>query len=337
MSNDKRTLFALILLAIALLIWRALSPSPVLDTPGASPASTKQSSADSVEEADQPREAGRTPIANALKVEAASVPSLVPPQRARRLSDYADAPDLQQFIEGLRAAADAGDGEAAALIARAYDECFLWVGATKSGRRMTVDPATLAEPQRTATAVQTAITERRCAGIVAQAMQQESGWTIEQIRLYQGKARDDGELSQSLYQRGLSYLELSSADDIDLLRRMAASGNDDTVAALAMMVAADPGGERDIQGPYSGQPVDFTAWLLVSCHLGRDCEANGRLVRQQCLMLGHCIAGSYRDYVRYYMATPYQFDEAQKKERQILDLLARGAVDELFPLRPKRD
>lgn len=82
---------------------------------------------------------------------------------------------------------------------------------------------------------------------------------------------------------------------------------------------------------------DQIAWRLVSCHFGRDCEPNGRLVREKCLSFNACLKGSYRDYVRHFEATPYQFELAVRKERQILDLLARGALDELFQLRPKRD
>lgn len=159
---------------------------------------------------------------------------------------------------------------------------------------------------------------------------------MERIKTFMAKAKTGGDLGDLIDSAETGTPEPSSADDNELLRRIAAAGHDKAVAILAMS-AVDASGERDIHGPFSGLPVDTTAWMLVSCDLGRDCEPNGRLVREKCLTFGQCIGGSYRDYIRYYMTTPYQYEEALKKERQILDLLARGALDELFPLRPKQD
>lgn len=258
----------------------------------------------------------------------------VPTERARRLDDYANSRDLQAFVDSLLAAAEAGDGEAAGLIARAWDECHFAFVTAKTGHRMHGDPARLQEPERSIATAQLAINRQRCGRLVAGAMHRETSWAREQIKAWSDKARAGGDLGQLIAAGDIGNLELSSVDDNELLRRIAASGHDQAVEMLAMAIA-DAGGERDIQGPFSGTPADSVAWMLVACALGRDCEPNGRRMRDKCLMLDHCMTGSYRDYIRYYHATPWQFDEALKKERRILDLLKRGALDALFPLRPK--
>lgn len=148
-KRESRTLFALFVLAIVLLVWRACAPRVTPTSSVEAEASGAAAVASAVEPSGKrsldTSAAVTTKAAAAPPTPAASTPnSLVPPLRAQRLDDYADSRDLQQFIDNLRAAADGGDGEAAGLIARAYDECYFAIIGAKTGRKMHVDPGTLA-------------------------------------------------------------------------------------------------------------------------------------------------------------------------------------------------
>lgn len=334
MKRESKTLFALFVLAIVLLAWRAcaprVTPRSSVEAEGSGAAAVAGAVVSGYEGSSNTSAAAPTTAATA-PTPATAPGSLVPPIRGQRLDDFADSRDLQQFIDRLMPAVDAGDGEAARLVMMAYEECFLAIAIAKSGRSLETTWKNTDEAMAYGR-----ITKQRCAGVVSESMHQPKGWVFERVKQFESKALEGGDISSLAMAAGeIGLGELPPEDRTNLLRRIAASGNDDAMLVLSELVVQCGGGCDELHPSIS--PFDRIAWRLVSCHFGRDCEPNGRLVREKCLSFNVCLKGSYRDYVRHFEATPYQFELAVKKERQILDSLARGALDEVFPLRPKQD
>lgn len=234
------------------------------------------------------------------------------------LDRYVRSTDLLELVAQLRADADAGDADAARIIAKAYDECFPYAANHKT---LDVDliSRNRSEPERSMALAQRATQLQRCAGFISTGV----------IKV--GVARDADATANNLSDltgqaaRLVSDLSLRRADDgpyemsaseMDLAQKIALSQDAEAIAVLSGT---------------TGLPQDIYAWQLVACDLGRDCGANGYVMRQQCLLVGQCVAGNYREFIRRKALPPDQFEAAQIREREILQAIKAGDVSHLFP------
>lgn len=249
--------------------------------------------------------------------------AVAPPQPACTLAAtdrYVKSTNLFNLVEQLRTDADAGDADAMRVISRVYDECFPY-----AANQRILHPQSMSrfrkEPDLSIALAQRATQLQRCAGFIATGVIK-----ADVLRDVEAKAAalDDSiakvrNLAEALSagRRDGSGPHEMSENEIDLASTVALSKDVEAIAELSHVE----------MGTY---PAHGFAWQLVACDLGRDCGANGYLMRHHCLYMGQCVAGNYREVIRRKFLPPDQFDVAQAREQEILQAIKRGDVSHLF-------
>lgn len=155
----------------------------------------------------------------------------------------------------------------------------------------------------------------RC-GDLAQFKKQKTAETMQAIH----RAADAGSpwARAELFDATARNLDSAQADA--LLRDILASKDPDAIGALA-----DVMGTSRLNSQYSdlsGTPLHSYAWQLASCDLGRDCSANGALMRQMCIFGGTCSSSAtYRDFLQQSALSADDFSKVQQIEQQILGVI----------------
>ena len=271
----------------------------------------------------QSADAPTAPTADASKRqdEAETTIAVKPPRPLTMLDRYVQSTDLLDLVSQLRADADAGDADAARMIAKAYGECSPYVAIQKL-----LDVETISrfqtEPARSIALAQRAKQLQRCNGFIATGLIKSS--VVREVEARAAALNDDfakviklgEELSARRRDESGPY-ELSTSE-IDFVHGVALSKDVEAISALSYLEV-----ER--------YPAHAYAWQLVACDLGRDCGSNGYVMRQQCLLFGQCVAGNFRELIRRKFLAPDQFDVAQAREREILQAIRSGDVSGIIP------
>ena len=246
--------------------------------------------------------------------------ALEPAKPLTPLDRYIRSTNLLELVSQLRADADAGDADAARIIAKVYDECFLFA-ANYRILDLNAISRSRKEPDRSIALAQRTTQLQRCDGFIAtgvikpdvvRAAEAEATKLDDSIAKIQGLAE-----RLSARRRDDSGPYEMSADEIALASSIALSKDVEAIVALSYI---------DMET----YPAHGYAWQLVACDLGRDCGPNGYVMRQQCLAFGQCVAGNYRELIRRKFLAPDQFDVAQAREQEILQAISRGDASRLF-------
>lgn len=234
------------------------------------------------------------------------------------LDRYVQSTDLLDLVRQLRADADAGDANAARIIAMAYDECFPFAA---NHRILDLDSISRdrKEPDRSIALSQRTKQLQRCGGLIDTGVIKSDvlrAAEAEAARLDDSVAQIS-KLAENLSVRrtdGTGPYEMS-LEEVALANSIARSRDVEAIVALSYLET---------------YPAYGFAWRLAACDLGRDCGPNGYVMRQQCLYMSQCVAGDYRELVRRKFLAPDEFSVAQAREQEILQAIRRGDVSHLF-------
>ena len=258
------------------------------------------------------------PAAPSSAFESANAPVAAKPLTS--LDRYVQSTDLLELVSQLRADADAGDADAARIIAMAYDECFLFAA---NHRILDLDSISRdrKEPDRSIALSQRTKQLQRCGGFI------DTG--VIKMDVFREVDAKAAELDDSVAKMRKLVENLS-------LRRRDGSGPYEMTRqeiALVNSIALS----KDVEAIVALSHIDMEtypaygfAWQLVACDLGRDCGPNGYVMRHQCLYMSQCVAGDYRELIRRKFLPPDQFNVAQAREQEILQAIRRGDVSHLF-------
>lgn len=116
---------------------------------------------------------------------------------------------------------------------------------------------------------------------------------------------------------------LPSAEVDARLQHILASRDADAIDALA----ADMTHQRTVSlySDLAGSPLATYAWQLASCDLGRDCSANGQLMREACLFGGKCgSATDFRTLLKDSVLSEDELNRVELVKQAILDTVRTG-------------
>ena len=233
------------------------------------------------------------------------------------LDRYVQSINLLDLVTQLRAAADAGDADAARMIAKALDECYPFL-ISKTRPDAAYVSRQFDEPERSIALAHLRTQDLRCGDLVASGQV-----TVSEVRRTDQRAKDLGDLAgQAMRLVTVRSLDPAaskgmSAANVELARKIALSRDPEAIAVL---------GHSEMKSE-----ADFFAWQLVACDLGRDCGADGYVMRQLCLWLTQCVGGDYREYLRRRQLAPDQYQAVLARERQILQAINSGDVSAIIP------
>lgn len=256
----------------------------------------------------------------------AVAPVLAPPRPASRAARFEATQDLSALMAELHDAAAQGDAEAARLAAAAYDECYPLSAQPQLAAQLEQFGQSLSEPQRSVALRHGRNLRQRCSGLLA-----AGAIAPGDSRALHEKAVQAGDLASIAADLPGKAADMPEDSVRQALRRIVATRDAEAIGRLAEVMGASSADQRDIYGPFSGSVADSLAWQLVACDLGRDCGPDSLLVRIPCVSAGACLAGDFRDYLRHFQATPAQFEHALIKEKQLLERILAGEIDEIFP------
>ncbi|MDC8015685.1 hypothetical protein [Tahibacter soli] len=320
---SKRTLITLFLAGATIVlfgVWRARAPetgstavTPDVDTSRTSPTAP----------------VSRPPVtsaANHPNIDSPAFPPGLQPGPISTLTQTFEKSDnLARLVSELAPRVAAGDTEAARVVAQALDECaHLSVfpnfveGIRKSAEAM---PAN----RRDAALAHLTRFQERCGDLAG-----AEKITPERIRSAHEAASHGNDLVDQGRRLTASSASMSASEVKDSLRRIVQSRNGEAIASIADAMA-ESSDDRELFGPYSGSKVHAMAWRLVACDLGMPCGPDSAQTRQACMVFGNCIRGDYREVVRFFFLSPWEFELAAAEERKILQEIIDGNFDRLFP------
>lgn len=266
------------------------------------------------------------PAPSSQSAESPSLPSSISPVAVSPLAQaFESSSNLSQLVLELSPRAAAGDAQAARVIAQALDEC-----ATLSVRRGGTEgldkfAETMPPNRRDVALAHIARYRERCAELA-----KAEKMTPERLR----EASHAGSLGNDLVDQAQrlveSSLTMSEAEVKDTLRRIVQARDAQAIATMADAMGQNPD-DREIFGTKAGTHINAMAWKLVACDLGMPCGPSSVPVRQGCVIYGRCIPGDYREIVRFYLLTPWDYELTLRVEREILQDIADGRIDRLFP------
>lgn len=278
----------------------------------------------------EPRRSAQTPVNTtkassevAGKREEQAKPTIaVETTRSMTLFDrFAKSTNLLELITQLHAAADAGDADAARMIAEAFDECFPY-----SITKIRPDEAYIVrqfdEPERSIALVHLRVQDQRCGDLIA-----TGRVTVPEARRTDKRATELRDLFGQAMELAteLSYRSRDpkapkrmTAANVELARRIALSNDPHAIAALGFSDMAS-------------RPTDGYAWMLVACDLGHDCGASGIMMRRLCLQAGQCISGDFREFLRRRQFSLDQYQDLIARESELLQAIRSGDVSKIIP------
>lgn len=221
--------------------------------------------------------------------------------------------------------AASGDAEAARIIAQALDECsHLSVFPTFiEGFKKTADAMPAA--RREAALAYAKVYHQRCEELV-----RAERITPDRLQSANEAASHGNDLVEQGRRLAATSSSMSASDVKDTLRRIVQSRNGEAIASIADAMA-ETSDDRELFGPYSGSTIQAMAWRLVACDLGLPCGPGSAIVRQACINGGKCIHGSYREVIRFFFLSPWEYELAVAEEGRILRDIYQGDVNLIIP------
>ncbi len=238
---------------------------------------------------------------------------------------FESSSNLRALADTLEAALKNGDATAARLMEYILNECtplILQPGYPASFRSRLANLA----PEQQATAL-THINraEQRCADIA-----RTEKITLSRMRDLQQRAMAVDDLVALAQRIAGDPASLSPAERADAVRRIISSRHGEAIYALADAMAFSDDADNFLLRRHAGTPSDIFAWKFVGCAYGAPCGPDSSFLRNNCISLGQCMPGGYREYVRYYWLSPYNYAAAVKAEQDILGLIASGRIEEIL-------
>jgi len=238
---------------------------------------------------------------------------------------YENATNLKELADALEPRVAAGDADAARSLLKVLDECLpvsVIPDYLEKHRRWAVGQA---PDRRSANERHIDRLAQRCSDLVRtgkvsrQHMREigERGLVVDDLVALAQRIADDP-------------TAMSVAERTDALRRIIASRNGEALYVVAdAMGHADENGVGVLPG-HSGSEIFLYAWKLVGCDFGAPCGPDSAFLRNACLNIGYCVPGGYREYVRFYLLSPYTFELVTDAEREIAQAIADGKFEVFF-------
>ena len=252
-------------------------------------------------------------------------PGIAPAALSPLTQSFESSNNLAQLVRDLTARANAGDAQAARAVEQALDECAPLSLMPNLGQSFYTDEGRIPESRRGAALAHLARYRERCTELAG-------AEKITSQRLLD--ARQAASHGSDLVEQGRRLVEshsaMSAAEVKSTLRRIVESRDGEAIASISNAMAESQD-ERELFGPRSGSNMHAMAWKLVACDLGMPCGPTSALARQACLFHGACIQGDFREIVRFFHLSPWQYELALKEEREILRDIASGNFNEIFP------
>lgn len=273
------------------------------EAPTASPAPTRR---------DTPKAASP-----AVKTESAS--------RSPATESYETSPNLRALADGLAARLENGDAEAARTMARILDECLYLIIFPNYVASSRSNLADLSPEQRSTALTHIGRVEQRCADIA-----RTEKVTSSRLRDLERRSMEAGDLVALAHRVAADPASLSGPERADAVRRIITSRNGEAIYVLADAMEFSDEMDNPLLRLHAGQMPDVYTWKLVGCAFGAPCGPDSSFVRHQCIVFRQCMPGGYREYVRYYVLSPYNYDAVISAEKEILQIISSGRTEELL-------
>jgi hypothetical protein len=277
---------------------------PPVTQPEAPPAPTRRS--------DTPKAASP-----AVKTESAS--------RSPATESYETSSNLRALADGLGDRLEKGDAEATRTMARILDECFQAIIFPNYFASFRSNLANIPPEQRSTALMHIGRVEQRCADIA-----RTEKVTSSRLRDLQRRGIQGDDLVALAHRVADDPASLSGPERADAVRRIITSRHGEAIHVLADAMEFSDEMDNPLLRLHAGQRSDVYAWKLVGCAFGAPCGPDSSIVRHYCLVFNNCMPGGYREYVRYYVLSPYNYDAAISAEKDILQIISSGRTEELL-------
>lgn len=321
MSKKAAVILMVVIAGIAGWAWYEKGPSTT--SPPAQPVGESRSVAPTIADGHS-----RPPAVATAAPDTANPPPSIPIAQAPPTpltQAFESSNNLAQLIRDLAPQVAAGDAPAARIVAQALDECASLSVRRDGGEGLGKFAETMPANRRDVALAHLARYLERCTELAS-----AEKITPQRLR----EASHAGSLGNDLVDQARKLVEssttMSAAEVTDTLRRIVQSRDVQAIATMSDAMAQSED-DRELFGPRSGSDIHATAWKLVACDLGMPCGPTSALVRQACMAYGRCIPGDFREVVRFFQLSPWEFELTVNEEREILQDIANGRVDEIFP------
>lgn len=257
------------------------------------------------------------PAAPPIKIEGAtSLPTT---------QSYESSSNLKVLADTLGPGLRSGDAESARTMARILNECaqlMLFPGYAESFRNNLAD---LSPEQQSTALTHIGRLEQRCSDI-----DKTEKLTTSNLRDLERRGMGVDDVVALAHRVTADPASLSVSERTDAVRRIVMSRNGEAIYVLADAMEFSDDADNFLLRQHAGQLTDVYAWKLVGCAFGAPCGPDSSFVRQNCITLRKCMPGGYREYIRYYLLSPYSYEVVLKAEQDILSIISSGRTEELL-------
>lgn len=239
---------------------------------------------------------------------------------------YESSPNLRALADTLDAGLRSGDAEAARTMARILSECSQLMNFPNYAASFRNGIANFPSEQQFAARAHIDRLEQRCADIA-----KTDKYTISRLHDLERRGMGVDDVVALAQRVATDPALLSAPERADAVRRILTSRNGEAIYVLAdAMAYADDTDGGFLLRQHAGQPTDVYVWKLVGCAYGAPCGPDSSFVRRNCIVLNQCMPGGYREYVRYYLLSPYSYEVVVKAEQDVLSIISSGRTGELL-------
>lgn len=227
--------------------------------------------------------------------------------------------DLYAFARELRAAADAGDAEAAWMVSRIHDYCGVYA---MDPRGYALDSSTLASMGLSDVPGLNAARERVSVGCVGFTAADAIGRGVILQERQQAAAAGNLAAEAALLAMG-EPLKRDADYRRGLVERVLNSQDPEAFLAVSSAMGVTAAGDDAYRGMVAGDQFSQLAWQVAACRLGLACGPNSMLMTSYCANGGICSKDPGQDFESfvYDAAVPRQ---SEGRMNQLVDSL-RGA------------
>lgn len=257
------------------------------------------------------------PIAPVVQVEGAA--------RLPSSESFENASNLRVLADSLAAGLKNGDPEAARTMAKILGECSQAIHFPNFFESFRSGVEELSPEQKSNALAHINRLEQRCADIA-----KTEKVTPTQLRDLESRGMLVGDVVALAQRVAADPASMSAPERADAVRRIITSRNGEAIYVLADAMEFSDDADNFLLRRHAGQRNDVYAWKLVGCAYGAACNPDGSFARQQCIVLRTCMPGGYREYLRYYLVSPYNYESITHAEQDILSIIASGRTEELL-------
>lgn len=257
------------------------------------------------------------PTAPAVQIEGAT--------RLPTTESFENSSNLRALADSLAAGQKGDDPSAARTMARILGECSQTINFPNyiEGFRRRI--AELPPEQQATGLAHINRLEQRCADIA-----KTEKMTVSRLRDLERRAASMDDVVALAQRVAADPASMSGAERADAVRRIITSRNGEAIYVLADAMEFSDDADNFLLRQHAGQLTDIYAWKLVGCAYGAPCGPDSSFVRQQCVVQRQCMPGGYREFIRYFLLSPYHYNVVTKAEQDILRTIASGRTEELL-------